>query len=128
MAKGRDRHVARQAEVAGLGKDLSRRARSKCELCNQPGTLKPVELTPLPPEPSIDWAALLCPKCTQLIEAKKIDVSADYQFLRESIWSEVAPVQILAVRLMKRLANAGTNWAQGSLDDLYLDPEIEAQI
>ena len=72
MAKGHDRHVARQTEVSGLGKDLSRRARSKCELCNQSGSLRPIELTPLPDEPNIDWAALLCPQCIKAIESKKI--------------------------------------------------------
>ena len=128
MAKGHDRHAARQAEVAGLGKDLSRRSRSKCELCGSRGALRPVELTPLPSEPTIDWAALLCPKCINAITAKKINCSDDYQFLRESIWSEIAPVQILAIRLMQRLAEAGEDWAQTSLDDLYLDPDIEAQI
>jgi len=128
MAKGHDRHAARQAEVADLGKDLSRRARSKCELCGISSTLRPTELTPLASEPNIDWAALLCPQCRQSIDAKKMNLSKDYQFLRESIWSDIAPVQILAIRLLRRLAESGLDWAQSSLDDLYVDPEIEDRI
>ena len=128
MAKGHERHKARQAEVAGLGKELSRRARSKCELCQTSGSLTPTEITPLPTEPNIEWAALLCPKCIQCINSKQIDGQEDHQFLRESVWSETTPVQILAVRLVRQLANRGELWAQSVLDDLYLDPDIEELI
>ena len=128
MSKGHARHTARQAEVLGLGKDLSRRARSKCELCQETGPLRPIELTPLPPEPTVEWAALLCERCQQAIETKKINPKDDYQFLRESIWSEIEPIQILAIRLMRRLAEAGETWAQSSLDDLYIDPSIESRL
>ena len=125
MAKGHDRHVARLTEVAGLGKDLSRRAKSKCELCQGHSKLFPVELKPLATEPHVNWAVLICERCANAMDSKKLNLDEDFQFLRESIWSEIEPVQVVAIRLMRQLANQGLSWAQHSLEDLYIDPDIE---
>ena len=47
MSKGRDKHHARLNAVAGLGRNLSRRARNHCELCGEGGSLKVIEVEPV---------------------------------------------------------------------------------
>jgi hypothetical protein len=50
------------------------------------------------------------------------------RFLEESIWSEVIPVQLAAVRLIRRLADDGVGWAVDALDVLYMDPDVEQMV
>ncbi|MCP4804325.1 MAG: phnA protein [Proteobacteria bacterium] len=126
MAKGRDKDQAHKAAVAALGKNLSRRAKSKCELCETGGKLVVTEVAGPRPEaagddPSEDWAALLCDRCIDLVAGKKVDTSA-LRFLETAMWSELRPVQILAVRALRTVDTA---WAREANDGLYLDPEVE---
>ena len=128
MAKGYDQHNARKQMTAALGKELSRRAKSKCELCGQNRALGVVEVPPIPNEPDPDAAVLICSRCKSAIEAKKINTNDSFQFLNEAVWSEEVPVQIVAVRLTKRLADSGESWAIALLEGLYLDPEVEERL
>ena len=52
MARGKDLHDQRTQAVARLGRNLSRRARSKCELCGEAEPLKVVEVEPVDDEPT----------------------------------------------------------------------------
>lgn len=125
MAKARDRHHARKAALSALGRDLSRRSKSRCELCGAQGSLSPVEVDGNPEEePDLAWALLLCGSCATL--AEKGD-GADARFLAEACWSELLPAQLLAVRILRRIAPE-TRWAEDTLDGLYLDPETEALV
>ena len=122
MAKGRDKDQAHKAAVAALGKNLSRRARSRCELCEESGRLVVTEVAGSPlEEPDEAWAALLCERCISLVGGKKVDTSA-LRFLETAMWSEIRPVQILAVRALRTVDEA---WAREANDGLYLDPEVE---
>ncbi len=128
MAKGYDQHNARKQLIDALGKELSRRAKSKCELCGQKRSLTVVEVPPLQEEPDPDFAVLICDTCRSAIDAKKINKNDSFQFLNEAVWSEAVPVQIVAVRLTKKLANLGQSWAIALLEGLYLDPEVEERL
>ncbi len=127
MARGLDRHNARKSAVAGLGRSLSRRARNRCELCSTPGSLTVVEVAPLPEEPDPDQAVILCARCAGLLAGRATDPSA-LRFLEESIWAEIAPVQVAAVRLVRDLRKQGVHWASETLENLYLDPDIENRL
>ena len=129
MARGRQRHQERLSAVAGMGRQLSRRARNRCELCQSATSLTVVEIPPVDPEePSEDRAAMLCARCVGLVSGKPWEDPNQLRFLEESIWSEVIPVQLAAVRLLKRLADDGVGWAVDALDVLYLDPDIEQMV
>ena len=129
MAKGYDKHLLRQTMVSSLGKELSRRAKSKCELCGTQTSLKVMELPPLPEEPDPEHALLLCASCQPFLDEKsKFKNIHALQFLHDAVWSEVPPAQILVVRITKKLAMLGENWAQNILENLYLDPTIEERI
>lgn len=127
MARGRERHQARQAAVAGLGRQLSRRARSGCELCGTSTSLSVIEIEPVDPEePLPERAAMLCARCAGLVGGDRPREVAPLRFLEESVWAEVLPVQLAAVRLTRSLAADGVDWAITTLDGLYLDPEVES--
>ncbi len=128
MSRGRDRHQAKLAAVQALGRPLNRRARSRCELCGASTSLKVVEVEGSPhDEPHEDWALMLCERCAGLHDARRLDAS-ELRFLETAVWSELQPAQILAVRIVRKLADEGTGWASDVLEGLYLDPDLEALI
>ncbi len=126
MARGHDLYKQRQAAVLALGRPLSRRCRSKCELCEASGTrLTPFEVAPLLEEPDPDHAIMLCNRCLAGVDGGKLN-DQEWRFLESSAWSEVAPVQVVAVRMTRRLAGEhGTDWASDLLGMLYLPPDVE---
>ena len=129
MARGRHQHRARQAAVAGLGRALSRRSRSNCELCDEGGRLAVVEVAPAPEAPSADAAVMLCGRCAAAVAGGRgAPPASELRFLEGSVWSQIAPAQILAVRLVRTLAAAGAQWAAELLEGLYLAPGIEARV
>ena len=128
MASRRDAHHAHKAAVAGLGKVLSKRARNVCELCTGGSPLGVVEVEPVYETPDPERAALLCMTCREVLDTKpqyKLEATA-LRFLEEVVWSDVLPVQLSAVRLLRRLSSEDVVWARDCLDGLYLDESVEA--
>ena len=129
MASRRDQHHTHLHAVAALGKVLTRRAGSVCELCADSLDLRPLEVPPKEEEPSIDAAILACARCREATESKKLPRDIDsFRFLTGSIWSEVPPVQLAAVRLLRRLVEADVSWATEVNDELWLDEETEQRV
>ena len=127
MAKGRDKHDAHQAALAALGRELSRRARSSCELCEERASLQVVEVPGGPSEPEVDWALMLCERCRLAVaNSRRGPGASELRFIEGTAWSEIQPVQITAVRLARRLADEDVGWARDLVDGLYLDEAIEA--
>ena len=127
MARGREEHQARLAAVASLGRVLARRARSCCELCGEGGTLRVLEVEPAMGEPDIERAALFCERCRELLDGglKRADPQT-LRFLSETIWTDVLPAKITAVRMLRSLAAEGVAWAGEANDNLWLEEEIES--
>ena len=72
MAKGKEAYEARVAELNLFGKDLARRAKSKCELCERGGeTLSIVEVPPAPKDPDFEKCVMLCEGCRKAVEKPK---------------------------------------------------------
>ena len=127
MARGRDASQARKGAVAALGKGLSRRARSRCELCEGDQDPRVIEVPPTEDEPSEDAALLACALCRDDIDGKKLGDLGRLRFLETAIWSEVPPVQVVAVRLLRRVAEH-EDWARETLDGLWLDEDMAARV
>ena len=124
MARGYDQHQQRNHALAGLGRSLARRAGSHCELCDSQGVrLTPTEVAPQHEQPCTERAVLLCEHCQRGVRGAKLN-PMEWRFLETAAWSEVAPVQVTAIRLLRRLAADGVSWATDTLDTLYLPPEI----
>jgi protein PhnA len=129
MAKGREEHEARVSALSMLGKDLARRAKSKCELCERGGEkLSIYEVPPVPRDPDIGRCLLLCGDCAdQAADPRRFRNGGHWRFLSGQAWSENPMVQVMAVRLLRRLSKS-QDWAREALDELFLDEEIEALV
>ena len=126
MAKGYEVNQERVAALASLGKDLARRSKSRCELCETSGVgLSPFEVPPEPKLPELDRCLFLCDRCReQAGNPKRFQPGEAWRCLAQTIWSEVPAVQVMAVRLLRRQANS-EEWAREVLAEAYLDPEVE---
>ena len=72
MAKEKEAYEARVAELNLFGKDLARRAKSKCELCERGGeTLSIVEVPPASKDPEFEKCVMLCEGCRKAVEKPK---------------------------------------------------------
>ena len=128
MVRGYDANQARKQALSSLGRHLARRARSKCELCERGGiSLAPWEVPPVPDEPDLERTLLICGRCRDGADGGTLDAK-DWRFIEGGVWSTFAPVQVTSVRLIRRLGDSGVDWAQMTIESLYLDPEIEAWI
>jgi len=128
MSRGRQQHDARRAAVSALGRQLSRRARNKCELCEAHTSLQVIEVEPVFEDPDVDRAVMVCDRCVGLIQVGKrgIQDPGTLRFLEGTVWAEVLPAQLAAVRATRLLAADGVDWATELLDGLYLDDDTAA--
>jgi len=128
VSKAREKHAERLEALSLLGKDLTRRSRAHCELCDAHGIkLAPYEVKPAQEAPDIEHTVFACEFCIgQLLKPKTFSTD-HWRCLNTSVWSEIAPVQIVAVRVLKHLA-VNVEWAADLYDQLYIAPEIAQRI
>jgi len=126
MAKGLEKHQEHLNALSLLGKPLARRSGSKCELCSASGVkLQVFEIAPIPAEPDIEHCAFLCDTCVdELKHPKKLDPH-HWRCLQEAVWSEQPSTQVLALRLLKRLAGREA-WAASLLEEAYVEEDIQS--
>lgn len=97
-----------------------KRSENKCELCGSTEGLKVYEVQPQDSN-NEENSILICANCLSQID-KKAELNQDHwKCLTESMWSEVAGVQVVAWRMLNRLR--AESWASDLLDMLYLDDE-----
>ena len=124
MARGYDTNQERKQALSLLGKDLARRAKSKCELTQASGVpLVTYELPPAPDDPEFERCLLVSEDVlAQLNKPSKLRAD-EWRHLSELIWSDIPIVQAMALRLLRHFAPEP--WAQNLIDEAYLDPEVE---
>jgi protein PhnA len=126
MSKGFQGKFHRQNMLSRFAKELVRRSRSKCELCEKGGVqLITYEIEPLPEEPQADSCLFLCESCQKQITIPKKMVPSHWRCLNNSLWSEEPAIQVMSVRILRRLEKKDHQWAQELLEHAYLDPELE---
>lgn len=124
MVRGFEQNQQRLSALGMLGKDLARRAHSKCELCEASGVkFKTLEVSPVPTEPDIDHCLLVCEQCHAEIHRKGLPDPRYWRCLENSAWKELPVIQVTAVRLLRTI---GEPWTEQLLEQLYLWPETEA--
>ncbi|MBT8043928.1 MAG: phnA protein [Verrucomicrobiae bacterium] len=124
MAKGYEAHQQRQMALSAFGKDLARRAKSKCELSGESGVpLHIYEIPPAPHDPELSRCLMLSEQVIDQLNQPRTIQPDQWRGLGELIWSDVEAVQIMACRLLTYIARE-ENWAQDILDDAYLDEEL----
>ena len=115
----------RQLSVIAMSVEqaLLQRSDNKCELCAATANLAPLAVEPS--DGSLDQSILVCETCRgQIADQAIMDVN-HWRCLNDSMWSQEAPVQVMAYRQLFALISKGETWAQDSLDMLYLDPAVE---
>ena len=138
MAKGLQKHQERIDALNLLGKNLARRASSKCELCEAAGvSLKTYEVAPVPAEPDIDHCLMICETCQEQLghldskqndkfgKAPKEMQAEHWRCLGKTIWSTLPAAQVVSLRVLRQLEN-DYPWVGEILEHAYLDAEVEA--
>ena len=127
MSTGYQGKFHRQNMISRFAKDLVRRSRSKCELCDKNGVkLEIYELLPLEEEPVVDGCLFICEECHKQITHPKKMIPSHWRCLNNALWSEVPAVQVMSVRILRRLGETKHHWTKELLEHAYLEPEIEA--
>lgn len=111
---------ANNLTMSVLEKKLKDRSDSKCELCGYEHDLNVYNIPPQEAE-SLDNSILACKTCISQIEDPETTDANHWRCLNDSMWSEYAPVQVMAWRMLSRLRAEG--WTQDLLDMMYLDEE-----
>jgi protein PhnA len=101
---------------------LKARAGAQCELCSGGEELAAHNVNPGPPS-GVDESVLLCGACRAAVASGAALTDARWYCLKESIWSEAAPVQVLTYRLLKSRTDHAP-WAVDLLDQAYLADEV----
>ncbi len=100
---------------------LLERAHSKCELCSRSENVSIYETLPLKKSDE-ENCLILCDLCQkEIMEIGKTD-AVHWQCLKDSMWSEYRPVQVMAYRILWQLQNQ--SWAQELLEQLYLEDSV----
>ena len=125
MAKGLDRHNERKEEVLRFGKDLARRSKSRCELCETSGVkLNIYEVPPVEETPNFDMCIFICDDCIKKIENLFKVQENELRFLGNKIWSEVPLVQAVAVHSLTQVEEKYL-WVEGILENVYLEEKAK---
>lgn len=126
MGKGYETHHARVTALQAIGKDLARRAKSKCELTGAAGVpLRAYEVPPVSGDPELERTLLISEACHEVLGNPKRLAGREWQCLAEVVWSELPAVQVVAWRMLNRLAQR-EDWAREVIEELFLDPDVEA--
>ncbi len=91
---------------------------SACVLCAATDAVADVALLPG------DDMARLCPVCAAALAGDMVP-GPRWRCLGDAIWSDAAPTQIAAHRLLRALS--GEAWAADLLDTVYLPPDVLAR-
>jgi len=128
MGKRFDANAARLRVLSSFGKDLNRRAKSKCEMCGAANTnLSIYEIPPVDEVPEYENCLFLCDECLEQIEKPKYMKPDYWRLLNHSLWSEIPVVQVLSIVMLKRLAPTQP-WAEELLEQAYPSAEIQAWV
>ena len=103
-----------------LEKQLIERSGGQCELCTSTTHLSVYEVPPTS-NANLDNTIYVCEVCKAQIEKREQIDANHWKVLSDTMWSEHAPVQVVAWRMLSRLRNE--SWASDNLEILYLDDE-----
>ncbi len=125
MARGLDKHQEYVDALNLLGRQLARRAKSKCELSGEPGTLEAFDLIGEPTEPALEHVLLVSPAVRGHLEGKGLEDRDALRYLEEAVWNPERVVRDAAVRILEQV---DAPWAREAIENAqsmsaYDDPE-----
>lgn len=116
------KRLKQRPQVGVLGKDLTRRSRGRCELCESREDVRAYELTPFPEEPEMDRSLMACGRCRRWLEGDEDVVPREAWFLSSAVWSQEPAVQLAAARLLLRCDDPDSPWMREALEAVDVDP------
>lgn len=93
---------------------------NNCELCNSSEALNEYRVEPTIKK-GADASVSLCAHCLSQVKSSNFSDKHHWQCLHESIWSERAPVKVLAYKILYSLKNEP--WALDLMDQIMLEDE-----
>ena len=100
---------------------LIERSGQQCELSKVKERLMIYQVSPVI-ENDISRCIYISEKCINQLEKKEETDPKFWNFLKESMWSEVPAVQVVSWRMLNRLKNEA--WAIEALETMYLDDDL----
>jgi len=123
MAKGLDQYKERINMLNSFGKNLTKRSKSRCELCSASDvSLTIYEIEPAPSEPDIEKCIFLCETCLNQIKNPKKLNTKHFQCLNQTVWSDIPAVKMMSVKLVTKISE-NEAWAENLLEEIYLDQD-----
>ncbi|MCD4781821.1 MAG: phnA protein [Candidatus Omnitrophica bacterium] len=123
MPSGFEKNKQRKDTLNSFGKDLIRRGKSKCELCEADDVkLRVFELPPYENEPIIEQCLMICEKCSRQITKPKLMDPQHWRCLYNTIWSDINAIQVLTIYLLNLLSSQ-TDWAADLASQIDLDED-----
>lgn len=113
MAKGRQKHQAYLDALSLLGKDLARRARSKCELSEESGSLQIYDLEGPDTEPDLEHTLMVCASVAAHLDAPKL-TPGNFHYLETAVWSTEPAIRRAAVRILEKIDES---WAHEAISN-----------
>ena len=107
-----------------IEKALIERSNNQCELCSATEHLSVYEVPPVT-ETHSDKCIYTCQTCKDQIENNSELTPTHWHCLNDSMWSQTPAVQVVAYRMLTRLA-VDNGWAQDALDMIYLEEDTLA--
>ena len=101
---------------------LQERSGGVCELCGATEGLSVYEVSPS--DGSAEQSVYICSNCREQIEDPAKTDANHWRCLNDSMWSPEPAVQVMAYRMLKRIASEG--WPQDLLDTMYLEDDVRA--
>ncbi len=114
MAKGKQKHQDYLDALSLLGKDLARRAKSKCELSGAPGSLKTYDLEDSSIEPSLDHVILVSHEVFEHLEGRHLEDRNALRYLEEAVWNPNPAIRRAACSILERIDEP---WAQTAIEN-----------
>jgi protein PhnA len=125
MARGFDEARERENKLSLFGKQLVRRSKSICELCETSGEkLNIYELGKKEPEPDYERCVHICDSCVNILENLERANENELRFLNNAIWSETTIVKATAIKIIRDL-NGKYPWIDDLMEMIYIDDELE---
>ena len=113
MAKGQAKHQTYVDALNRLGKDLARRAKSKCELSGEPGTLQIFDLEGSDKEPDLEHVLMVSEEVASYLGGKKVS-GGNVRYLENAVWSTESAIRRAAICILERIDEP---WALEAIDN-----------
>jgi len=103
---------------------LKKRSNESCELCGNKEKLNIFKVPPVTDNTTEKNTILTCETCKNQLEGKTELNANHWRCLNDSMWSEHAPVQVTAWRMLNKLKYSGHDWASDLIDMMYFEDDI----